>query len=68
MPRLKWTTDDISKLKRLAGLMSAKDTAAELGRSQATTVVEASKLGLSLRFSRRSAASKNEDERASSNS
>ena len=49
----KWTEDDIAKLKRLAGKVPAKDIAAELGRSRGATVVEASKLRLSLRCLRR---------------
>ena len=49
----KWTEDDIAKLKRLAGKVPAKDMAAELGRSRGATVVEASKLRLSLRCFRR---------------
>jgi hypothetical protein len=49
----KWTEDDIAKLKRLAGKVPAKDIAAELGRSRGATVVEASKLRLSLRCFRR---------------
>ena len=47
--RSKWTEDDIAKLKRLAGKVPAKDIAAALGRSRAATVVQASKLRLSLR-------------------
>ena len=49
----KWTDEDIAKLKRLAGRVPAKDIASELGRSHGATVVEASKLGLSLRCSKR---------------
>jgi hypothetical protein len=49
----KWTEDDIAKLKRMAGKVPAKDIAAELGRSRGATVVEASKLRLSLRCSKR---------------
>jgi hypothetical protein len=55
MPALKrgWTDGDIAKLKRLAGQMPAKDIAAELGRSYGATVVVASKLKLSLRYTKR---------------
>ena len=52
MPSSKWTEDDISKLKRLAGTLPAKAIAAELGRSQGAVVVEASKLKVSLRYTR----------------
>ena len=51
--RSKWTEGDIAKLKRLAGKVPAKDIASELGRSHGATAVEASKLGLSLRCSKR---------------
>jgi hypothetical protein len=47
----KWTEDDIAKLKRMAGKVPAKDIAAELGRTRGATVVEASKLRISLRCS-----------------
>ena len=49
----RWTEDDIAKLKRMAGKVAAKDIAAELGRSRGATVMEASKLRLSLRCSKR---------------
>jgi hypothetical protein len=48
-----WTDDDIARLKSLAGTTPAQDVAAQLGRSLGATAVEASKLKLSLRFSRR---------------
>lgn len=47
-----WTEDDIAKLKSLAGKMPATQIAAELGRTYAALIVEASKLGVSLRHSR----------------
>jgi hypothetical protein len=49
----KWTEDDIAKLNPLAGKVPAKDIAAELGRSRGATVVEASKLRVSLGCSKR---------------
>jgi len=42
--RRPWSEDDIAKLKSMAGKLSARDIAAELGRSLGATVVEASKL------------------------
>ena len=50
--RRPWSEDDIAKLKSMAGKLPAKEIAAELGRSPGATVVEASKLGLSLRTHR----------------
>jgi hypothetical protein len=50
---LRWTEDDIAKLRRLAGKVPAKDIASELRRSSGATAVEASKLGLSLRCPKR---------------
>jgi hypothetical protein len=47
-----WTENDIAKLKSLAGKLPVKEIAAELGRSSGTTIVQAHKLGLSLRRSR----------------
>jgi hypothetical protein len=47
--RRPWSEDDIAKLKSMAGKLPAKDIAAELGRSAGATVVEASKLKISLR-------------------
>ena len=47
-----WTENDIAKLKGLAGKLPVKDIAAELGRSPGATILEAHKLGLSLRRSR----------------
>ena len=46
--RRPWSEDDIAKLKSMAGKLSARDIAAELGRSLGATVVEASKLKISL--------------------
>ena len=43
-----WTEDDIAQLKSMAGKLSLRDIAAELGRTPAATAVEASKLKLSL--------------------
>jgi hypothetical protein len=47
-----WTENDIAKLKTLAGKLPVKDIAVELGRSSGATIVQAHKLGLSLRRSR----------------
>jgi len=47
--RRPWTEEDITKLKQMAGRRSARDIAAELGRSLEATVAAASKLKLSLR-------------------
>jgi hypothetical protein len=44
-----WSEDDIAKLKSMAGKFPTKEIAAELGRSVGATVVEASKLKVSLR-------------------
>ena len=38
-----WTEDDIAKLKSMAGRLTLKDIAAELGRSKGATAVVASK-------------------------
>jgi hypothetical protein len=46
--RRPWSEDDVAKLKSLAGRRSAKEIAAELGRTAGATVVEASKLKISL--------------------
>ena len=40
--RRPWSEDDVAKLKSLAGRRSAKEIAAELGRTAGATVVEAS--------------------------
>ena len=48
MPGRRWSEDDIAKLKSLAGRLPAKEIAAELGRSPQATVLEASKLKISL--------------------
>ena len=44
-----WSEDDIAKLKSLAGRRTAKEIAAELGRTAGATFVEASKLKISLK-------------------
>jgi hypothetical protein len=49
----RWTADDIAKLKNLAQKQPLPAIAAELGRSQGATAVQAHKLGLSLRMSRK---------------
>lgn len=50
MPKIKrWTEDDIAKLKSMAGKTPVEQIAAELGRSLGATIVEASKLGVSVR-------------------
>ena len=41
-----WTEDDIAKLKSMAGRLTLKDIAAELGRSKGATEVVASKIPL----------------------
>jgi hypothetical protein len=46
--RRPWSENDIAKLKSMAGRLPAKEIAAELGRSSGATVVEASKLKVSL--------------------
>ena len=43
-----WTEEDNAKLKNLAGKMPTGRIAAELGRSPGATVVQASKLKVSL--------------------
>ena len=45
----RWTEDDIAQLKSLAGKIAAPRIAEELGRSAGATMVQASKLGISLR-------------------
>jgi hypothetical protein len=52
MPRLKWTDDEIAKLRSLAGRVPAREIAAELGRTPGSLVVQASKLKIPLRCSR----------------
>lgn len=44
-----WTADDNAKLKGLAGKVDRNEIAAQLGRSVGATVVQASKLKISLR-------------------
>ena len=44
-----WTEDDIAKLKSMAGRLTLKDIAAELGRSKGATAVVASKHKIPLR-------------------
>ena len=46
--RYPWSEDDVAKLKSLAGRRTTKEIAAELGRTTGATVVEASKLTISL--------------------
>jgi len=45
-----WTEDENAKLKRLAGTKSPADVAAELGRTEAAVMVQASKLKVSLAY------------------
>jgi hypothetical protein len=52
-PRRVWNEDDIAKLKEMAGRIPREEIAAQLGRTVGATAVEASKLGLSLRCSKR---------------
>jgi hypothetical protein len=51
--RREWTDHDFAKLRNLAGKMSVKEIAAELGRSPGATAVVAHRLRLSLRYDRR---------------
>jgi hypothetical protein len=51
--RRPWSEDDVAKLKSMAGRRPAKEIAAELGRTAGATVVEASKLKISLNTRRR---------------
>jgi hypothetical protein len=53
IPRRSWTADDVAKLKELAGKLTPKQIAEEIGRTEGAVVVEASKLKLSLRTGRR---------------
>jgi hypothetical protein len=47
--RRPWSENDIAKLKGLAGKLPAKKIASQLGRTEGATLVEASKLKISLR-------------------
>jgi hypothetical protein len=47
--RRSWNENDVAKLKSMAGRLTARDIAAEMGRSPGAVQVEASKLGISLR-------------------
>jgi hypothetical protein len=51
--RRSWTADDVAKLKELAGKLTPKQIADEIGRTEGAVVVEASKLKLSLHTGRR---------------
>jgi hypothetical protein len=46
--RRPWSENDIAKLKGLAGKLPAKKIASQLGRTEGATLVEASKLKISL--------------------
>ena len=48
MPRRPWSEDDVAKLRSMAGRLPTNEIAAELGRSPQATMVEASKLKISL--------------------
>jgi hypothetical protein len=48
MPRRPWSEDDVAKLRSMAGRLTTKEIAAELGRTPQATMVEASKLKISL--------------------
>lgn len=48
----RWSEEDISELKSLAGKMPVGQIAAKLSRSEGAVMVEASKLKLSLRVHR----------------
>ena len=50
MKRQLWTEGENAKLKRLAGTMSPADVAAEMGRTEAAVVRQASKLKISLAY------------------
>ena len=50
--RRSWNENDVAKLKSMAGRLTARDIAAEMGRSPGAVQVEASKLGISLRRAR----------------
>lgn len=45
-----WTSDDISKLKSLAGRLPAPKVASELGRGLSATKVKAHQLSVSMRY------------------
>jgi hypothetical protein len=60
-----WTDADIARLKHLAGKMPATQIAAELTRTYTALIVEASKLGISLRHLRRDGSVKTTAENAS---
>jgi hypothetical protein len=51
--RRPWTEDDVAKLETMAGKVPAAQIVAALGQSLGATVVQASKLGISLRTQRR---------------
>ena len=46
----RWSEEEISKLKSMAGKMPVGQIAAELGRTEGALFVEASRLKLSLRY------------------
>ena len=48
MPRRPWSEDDVAKLRSMAGRLPTKEIAAELGRTPQATMMEASKLKISL--------------------
>lgn len=50
MPQRLWSEDDNATLKRLAGQTKAVQIADQLGRSLGATLMQASKLGISLRL------------------
>jgi hypothetical protein len=43
-----WSEDDVAKLRSMAGRLPTKEIAAELGRTPQATMMEASKLKISL--------------------
>jgi hypothetical protein len=47
--RRTWTDNDIAELKSMAGKAPVEEIATELGRTLGATIVEASKLGVSVR-------------------
>jgi len=52
-----WTEDDNAKLKSLAGTKSPAEVAAELGRTEGAVMVQASKLKVSMAYSKQRRAS-----------
>lgn len=64
--RRPWTEDDNAQLRSLAGTKPAAAVAAELGRTEGSVIVQASKLRLSMACQKPRGASFNNRESASS--